>query len=194
MAPAPALDDRVLQFVAEHRSPWMTTFSETLMDIGSIRNLAIAMLFGVVVAVALHQWRVAAAVVLAVVTASIAVGVLKELFGFERPPWELSLVEAPGYAFPSGEAARTSAAVAAFVVAFSWSSRRLMLACVAVLSAGLLLVGVCMVYLGAHWTSDVLAGWVLGAAIGCGFGLLFRRRGVAERPSATGSAPAGATA
>src|SRR4051812_35357242 len=106
MAPAPAPDDCVLQFVAGHRTPWVTSFSETLMSVGSIGNLAIAMLVGVVVAVALHQWRVAAAVVLAVVTASMAVGVLKELFGFARPPWELALVQAPGYAFPSGEAAR----------------------------------------------------------------------------------------
>ena len=36
----------------------------------------------------------------------------------------------------------------------------------AVLVVGTVLIGVSMVYLGAHWLSDVLAGWALGAGIG----------------------------
>jgi undecaprenyl-diphosphatase len=35
-------------------------------------------------------------------------------------------------------------------------------------------VGACMVYVGAHWVTDVLAGWALGGVIGAVVGWIAR--------------------
>ena len=43
-----------------------------------------------------------------------------------------------------------------------------------VLAGGTVVVGVCLVYLGVHWATDVLAGCALGAALGVGAGVLCR--------------------
>jgi membrane-associated phospholipid phosphatase len=37
-----------------------------------------------------------------------------------------------------------------------------------VLAAGVVTIGLCLVYLGLHWASDVVAGWVPGVAVGTG--------------------------
>jgi undecaprenyl-diphosphatase len=37
-----------------------------------------------------------------------------------------------------------------------------------VLAAGVGTIGLCLVYLGVHWASDVMAGWVRGVAVGTG--------------------------
>ena len=55
---------------------------------------------------------------------------------------------------------------------FSWAAPRLSAAGIALA----LLVGISRVYLGAHWPTDVLAGWALGAAVGAGLVLLARLR------------------
>ncbi len=62
----------------------------------------------------------------------------------------------------------------ALVVAGSWSAAALRRTTVALLACGAVLVGAAMVYLGAHWLTDVLAGWGLGAAVGAIAGGLVR--------------------
>jgi undecaprenyl-diphosphatase len=107
-----------------------------------------------------------------------------------RPPAADWAWSASGYAMPSGHAT-TSAAVAVFLAAGVYRSvrgraRRVLLVLPALWA---LAVGVSRIYLGVHWPSDVLAGWLL-ASVWAGllgmFLVLLRRRKAGAAPSSEG--------
>jgi len=83
-----------------------------------------------------------------------------------RPPWE-HLVEAAGLSFPSGHSLN-SAATYGLLAVVAWRTARVAPALrVVAVVAGILLpcaIGLSRVALGVHYPSDVLAGWLAGAA------------------------------
>ena len=90
---------------------------------------------------------------------------LKVLVGRIRPVVESPIATAPGNSFPSGHALNSMVVYGALTLVFlaavppRW--RRLFLVVPALL---VLLVGLSRMALGVHFTSDVLGGWLLGAA------------------------------
>jgi undecaprenyl-diphosphatase len=76
------------------------------------------------------------------------------------------MVDAAGSSFPSGIAAMTAAVAIAFFLVVDWPTRTVRLLAAAALIALVLWINFCVVYLGAHWPTDVLAGWLLGGVIG----------------------------
>ena len=131
-----------------------------------------AALVALVATVALRAWRVAATVAFSVLVAVAAAGVLKQLIDRARPPADLALVHLAGPAMPSTHAALSAAAGAAVFLALSRAVPRAYLGLL--IAMVVLGIGACMVYLGVHWPTDVLAGWALGAAVGAGTSLVSR--------------------
>lgn len=169
------MDEYLLQSFSEHRTSWGTGFARTMMDVGtSTAALAVVFVLAVTLVVVRRAYRPAAAVTIALLVSTIAAAVLKEVFDRARPPAELALVHLSGAAMPSTHATRTAAAAAAVLVAVTWSAPRTRLYWFSVFAGVTAVVGVCLVYLGVHWATDVLAGWALGAAAGVGAGLLCR--------------------
>ncbi len=92
------------------------------------------------------------------------VTLVKLLVGRDRPAG--SLEQVGGYAFPSGHSATAVAlyGALALIVARRWGPRgRVAAIAGAVLLAAI--VGVTRVYLGVHYPTDVLGGWLLGATV-----------------------------
>jgi membrane-associated phospholipid phosphatase len=88
--------------------------------------------------------------------------------GFERPrpPFRDSEFTLSTFSFPSGHASASVAVYGAFAIVLlrsitRWTHRAIVLGTLAVLLA---LIGFSRIYLGAHYFSDVLAGYSVGAA------------------------------
>jgi len=122
----------------------------------------------------IHGWLAAVLLLLAVGAADlVSARAVKPVVERMRPCHTLASVRAPagcgsGQSFPSTHASDTAAAA----VVLSWGAPALTPLAVVLT----LLVGVSRVYLGVHYPSDVLAGWVLGAAVGAALILLSRLR------------------
>jgi undecaprenyl-diphosphatase len=128
--------------------------------------LAAAGLVFLILLAAFRSWRVGAAAVLAVVVAVAVTEVAKTLVHRPRPPAALALVRVHGFSMPSTDAALTAAAATVLIVAACRTGRRAGRVLAVSLAASVVVVGAALIYLGAHWASDVVTGWVLGVGTG----------------------------
>ncbi len=159
------LDHPVARFVAAHRAPPLTSVMEPVSTAGGPAGMAvIALAVGLLLAIAWRSW--APVLVLAVTCAGVLglTIVFKAALGRSRPPLAQAVAAAHGFGFPSGHAAAAAAVfgAAAWLCSLrmrSWRSRIAVWAAAAMLAS---LVGISRVYLGVHWTTDVIGGWIFG--------------------------------
>jgi membrane-associated phospholipid phosphatase len=158
------LDRPTLGWVVEHRTPaWSTFFAAvtTLGDTAVVATTTIVVVVGLLLA---RRWVSAGQVALAQVGAGTLVAVGKAAVGRQRPPETTRLAVEGTLSFPSGHALGTIV-LALTLVSLVWrcSARRWVRLPAASVAALLVLgVGVSRVYLGVHWVTDVLGGWLVG--------------------------------
>jgi undecaprenyl-diphosphatase len=157
-------DQRVLDVVVEHRSPWWNGVARSVTHVGDPWLVTV-----VVAAVAIALWmrrrvRLAVFVVLASGGAAVVSSATKQVVDRARPPTSLWLTTAWGPSFPSGHATQSIAcwgavAVVACVLVQSRVARAAIIAAAVCIAVA---VGASRVYLAVHWASDVLCGWAIG--------------------------------
>ncbi|MFB9239886.1 phosphatase PAP2 family protein [Plantactinospora siamensis] len=90
---------------------------------------------------------------------------LKALVGRLRPVVDVPISHAPGNSFPSGHSLGSFVAYGALLLVFLPAMRpRWRKPAIALVALIVLLIGLSRIALGVHFVSDVLGGWLLGAA------------------------------
>lgn len=167
---------------------WLAEVARDLTSLGSVSVLAVFVTLAAINLVLVRQRRAAVVIVASSVGGAIVSLALKALIARPRPEIVPHLTEVFTASFPSGHAMLSAVVYLTLgaVLARFTSSRRLRIYYLVVAVALMLVVGASRVYLGVHYPSDVLAGWLAGVAWALLVGLAVRalqRRGKVEQAS-----------
>lgn len=162
------LDQPVLDAAVATRTPFNQTALTVFTDIGGPVGMPI--LATALVALMVWRWKSWSPLVLTLAAAagSLAMTTVgKRLIGRSRPPRELAVPPFENSpSFPSGHT--LNATVIIGVLVYVWllhlATRRARAWAVAVGAVFVVAMGLSRVYLGHHWLTDVIAGWLLGLA------------------------------
>ena len=158
------MDTRILLFIHAHAGPFLDGLARASHALGTRAFCTVLVLAAAFVHGLRRERRAAIAWIGIGVTTAAVIELLKALVLRPRPELWPRLVLQGGSSFPSGHAIAT----AAFYPLLAWVTTRgrprLRSAAMALAVALSLFVGLGRLYLGLHWPTDVLAGWMLGAA------------------------------
>lgn len=156
------LNTAIEQIIAQIRTPLLTTLLVWVTRLGDPFVLSSAT--ALICALLFARGRTYDAVLfgVAMIVAIISLIVLRNTFQISRPG--SSLLEVEGWSFPSGHATVATAFFFLLILSFfRWMKTTVTKTLLVVGSIlGVLLVCFSRLYLGAHWTLDILAGIALG--------------------------------
>ncbi len=181
------MDEQILDALVRARSAPLSEVAHALAHAGSSGVVwALVAVIAIAVAVRLRAVvPVLASGVSVVVTVTLCIA-LKRVIERPRPPVDLALLPALGFSMPSTSSALLAAPCVVLVAALPVSRRvRRALAVVAVLLN--LVIGTAVVYLGVHWASDVLVGWLVAGLVGGALAVLASRLARTPRRQGSGS-------
>lgn len=180
------LDLAVLAWLQQFKSPALDSLARAASYMGS-EGVAILAVVLLVVFGLRGRWGAAVGLLLAAGGAQLLDNVLKGSFQRVRPAPVIGMIPVQAFSFPSGHAME-SAAFYTFLAYLGWRILHGWLrgAFVAALAALVLAVGVSRLYLGVHYFTDVIAGYLAGFlwadAVILGGQALARRRALPAAP------------
>jgi membrane-associated phospholipid phosphatase len=152
-------DVTILMLLHSLSTPWLDDLAITLTQLGGV--LCVTVTVGLIIFGLIQQRQPRNALLLALIVggAGILNLILKLLFQRTRPDlWEAITTELT-YSFPSGHAMASSALAYALIILLwrtKWQAAAL------IIGIGyILVIGLTRVYLGVHFPSDVIGGWII---------------------------------
>jgi undecaprenyl-diphosphatase len=158
-------DHLAMRWVEAHRSAALTTVLVGVTNLGSTPALIVVLAaVSGVLSVRRHSLRPVLLAIAVTGGEQTLVYLVKASVGRLRPDPAAWLVDAAGFSFPSGHAGNSLAgfAVLAWLVCLGVTNVRIRAAAWASAATLACAVGLSRIYLGVHYPSDVLAGWLVG--------------------------------
>jgi undecaprenyl-diphosphatase len=162
-----ALDEGTLYWMTNHHRPLVTAFMVDVTALGGYTVLTLLVVFSLGLLVALRRYQTASFVFGAVIGGILVVTGIKNLVGRERPDVPAPvLAQLESYSFPSGHSMLSAVTylTLALLLAGRVKSRRVQAYLIVWSLLLTFFVGISRLYLGVHYLTDVLAGWIGGLA------------------------------
>ncbi|HEY7023095.1 MAG TPA: phosphatase PAP2 family protein [Ktedonobacterales bacterium] len=158
------VDLALLNETHTYASPAATTFMQGITMLGSAQGLTIVVLVAAIILFLRRAWVEALGLVAAFAGAGLLDAALKLWFHRDRPSVEWALARESTFSFPSGHATLSLVVYGMLLYLILRLSHLRLLDVTATLIALPLIVviGVSRVYLGVHYPSDILAGYLAG--------------------------------
>jgi undecaprenyl-diphosphatase len=144
--------------------PWFENMWVNITALGSGDVVILLALIVLGYLAMLREWRTALVFAIAIIGGGIGGTLLKGVFDRPRPEVISRLIDVGSLSFPSGHSLIAAVVYPTLgaMLARLVKHVRLKLYFVAVALVVMVLIGVSRIYLGVHYPSDVLAGWMLG--------------------------------
>jgi undecaprenyl-diphosphatase len=171
-----SIDTWVYKEIASPMNPSLTLAMRFITESGSTMAVIILCLSLFLFTITRKEWAIPVAST--VIVTSLSNVILKSLFSRERPNI-LQLIYEPDYSFPSGHAMINMAFYTMiFLIANKAVKNKKLRIGISVLCVILpIIIGISRIYLGVHYASDVIAGWMLGFIISMVIFKVFERWG-----------------
>jgi undecaprenyl-diphosphatase len=161
-----AFDEAVLQWFQGHRTPGLNRVAMEVTALGSgTVIIMVVLLASVFLWLSKHKWSVYV-LLLVVFGGKLLNTLLKGGFGRDRPSIVEAVADVSSQSFPSGHAMSSIVAYGsiAYLMGRLEPSKRLRYAIWTVAILLVLVIGVTRMYLGVHYPSDIIGGYIAGAA------------------------------
>ncbi|MFV0368899.1 MAG: phosphatase PAP2 family protein [Hyphomicrobiaceae bacterium] len=168
------VDDGLVRWLHKTSNPsvpigpdWFNGAMRDITALGSNTILAIITIGAAALLLLMDRIGPAILLTTSMVGAAILNSILKVAFDRARPPYISSSVNVETASFPSSHAMLSTVLyiLLAAIAAREFADRRVGTALLSMGAGIAIAVGASRIYLGAHWPSDVLAGWLLGALV-----------------------------
>ncbi|WP_187588732.1 phosphatase PAP2 family protein [Gordonia sp. OPL2] len=160
------IDRSITDAVVGARTDIATTIAQVITTTGNALFLTVVVVVAVVAFVARRAYAEAVLIGAGALVGQVLMVGLKNLVARPRPPVADRLIDIDTFSFPSGHAMMSMVVYcllgATLYRTVSWVRAHPAVLVIAPLWS--VAIGCTRVYLGVHWTTDVVAGWLIGGA------------------------------